>query len=169
MWLKMVLSKIFDWNKTFCRAWWSCETFSFSLCWWKSCLVTSAAFWICQQMSFALQEPKLGNRWACAFSLVVTIIKCVTAYHPRRLFVAMSTKWRIPKEKRTIKTCFYGGDVRCQRRHGGTGVRLHLALKFTAISVSEVELMHFINIKMEAVVSYMKTLHKRRAVKSIQL
>lgn len=29
----------------------------------------------------------------------------------------------------------------------------HLALKFTAISVSEVELMHFINIKMEAVMS----------------
>lgn len=45
----------------------------------------------------------------------------------------------------------------------------HLALKFTAISVSEVELMHFINIKPEAVVSYVNTLHGRRAVKSIQL
>lgn len=36
----------------------------------------------------------------------------------------------------------------------------HLALKFTAISVSEVELMHFINIKMEAVVSYWLNLYE---------
>lgn len=36
----------------------------------------------------------------------------------------------------------------------------HLALKFTAISVSEVELMHFINIKMEAVVSYCLNLYE---------
>lgn len=62
-----------------------------------------------------------------------------------------------------VETCVARGAT------AGRECAFHLALKFTAISVSEVELMHFINIKMEAVVSYMKTLHKRRAVKSIQL